>query len=83
MTADKSVQYLGSSGNSYNYESDPVAAMASYAKLMHLHTKKQMDAAQRASRRRSSESATDVQATPTKEGSTHSTTSGTSSRMPY
>jgi len=83
MTADTPVQYLGSSGNSSNYESDAVAAMTSYAKLMHLHTKKQMDAAKRASRRRSGESANDVQATPTQEGSIHSTTSSTSSRMAF
>jgi hypothetical protein len=83
MTADTTVQYLGSSSNSYNYESDPVAAMTSYSKLMHLHTKKQMDAAKRASRRRSDESANDVQATLTKESSICSTTSSTSSRMPF
>ncbi len=83
MTADTPVQYLGSSGNSYDFESDRVAAMNSYAKLMHLHTKKQMDAAKRASRRRSGESANDVQATLTKEGSIHSTISSTGSQMPF
>jgi hypothetical protein len=83
MTADTSVQYLGSSGNSYDSESDPVAAMTSYAKLMHLHTKKQMDAAKRASRRRNGESANDVQAPLTKEGNIHNNTSSTSSRTSF
>jgi hypothetical protein len=83
MTADTSVQYLGTSGSSYGYETDPVAAITSYAKVMHLHTKRQMDAAKRASRRQSGDSANNVPATLTKEGSMHSTTSSTSSRMSF
>jgi hypothetical protein len=59
-----------------------VAAMTSYSKLMHLHTKKQMDAAKRASRRRSGDSTTDASATLTKEGSIESTSTA-SSRMSF
>lgn len=83
MTADTSVQHLGSSGSSCNYETDPVAAITSYAKVMHLHTKNQMDAAKRASRRRNGDAANDVQAALMKEGSIHSTTSNTSSQMSF
>jgi hypothetical protein len=64
MTTDTPVQHLGTS--SYGYEADPVAAITSYAKVMHLHTKKQMEAVKWASRRLSNDGANDVQATPTK-----------------
>jgi hypothetical protein len=83
MTANTSVQHLGTSGSSYNYETDPVAAITSYAKVMHLHTKNQMDAAKRASRRRNGDAVNDVQAALMKEGSIHSTTSNTSSQMSF
>ena len=39
---------------SYDYDSDPVAAMTSYSKVMHQHTKRQMEAATQSVRRRSS-----------------------------
>ena len=83
MTADTTVQHLGTSGSSYGYETDPVAAITSYAKVMHLHTKKQMDAAKRASRRRNGDGANDVQATLTEEGNIHSTTSNTGSQISF
>jgi hypothetical protein len=83
MTAGTTVQHLGTSGSSYDYETDPVAAITSYSKVMHLHTKNQMDAAKRASRRRNGDSTNDVQATLVKEGSIHSTTSTTSSQVPF
>lgn len=41
---------------SQNYDMDsPVAAARSYARSMHMHTKKQMEAASRSSRRRGAE----------------------------
>ena len=83
MASETPVQYISTSGNSYNYEADPVAAMTSYAKLMHLHTKKQMDAAKRASRRRSGDSTSDAQASFPKQGSIDSNTSTTNSRMSF
>ena len=59
------------------YDTNPVAAMASYSRLMHTHTKKQMDAAMLASRRRNGDDAVDPSAHLTKEGSLDSTsTSG-------
>ncbi|KIW29772.1 uncharacterized protein PV07_05560 [Cladophialophora immunda] len=47
------VEYLTSPQQNFNYESDPIAAMTSYARMMHMHTKQQMDAATRSARRRS------------------------------
>lgn len=41
---------------SYEYDSDPVAAMTSYSKVMHQHTKRQMEAATTSGRRRTSSS---------------------------
>ena len=67
------MQYNSASGDSFDYEADPVAAMTSYSKLMHLHTKKQMDAAKRASRRRSPDAAVDAHTSLPKEGSIDST----------
>jgi hypothetical protein len=83
MTADTTVQRVDTSGSSSSYETDPVAAITSYAKVMHLHTKKQMDAAKRASRRRNGDGANDSQATLMEEGSIHSTTRNTSSQMSF
>ncbi|KIX98646.1 uncharacterized protein Z520_05947 [Fonsecaea multimorphosa CBS 102226] len=47
------VEYLTSPQQNFSYESDPIAAMTSYARMMHMHTKQQMDAATRSARRRS------------------------------
>ena len=80
MASETPTQYLNGANDSYEYEGDPVAAMTSYAKLMHIHTKKQMDAAKRASRRRSGDSTTEA---PLKEGSIDSTSTSTSSRMSF
>jgi hypothetical protein len=83
MASASPVQYLSTSGDPYDYEANPVAAMTSYSKLMHLHTKKQMDAAKRASRRRSDDSTADAQSTPTKETSIESSSGSTVSRMSF
>ena len=37
----------------FDYESDPTVAFTSYSKMMHDHTRQQMEAARRSSRRRS------------------------------
>lgn len=44
------------SSTSHDYESDPVAAMTEYSRIMHSHTLKQMESARRASRRRDADS---------------------------
>ncbi|ERF74049.1 hypothetical protein EPUS_03864 [Endocarpon pusillum Z07020] len=44
------------SSSSFDYESDAVAAMTEYSRIMHSHTMKQMENARRASRRRDAES---------------------------
>ena len=49
-----SVEYLTGRNETYDFESDPVQAMTDYSRLMHKHTKSQMDAATQAARRRSS-----------------------------
>ena len=82
MASEAPMQYTNASGDSFDYEADPVAAMTSYSKLMHLHTKKQMDAAKRASRRRTPDAAIDAHSPLTKEGSIESTTT-TSSNMSF
>jgi hypothetical protein len=46
------------SSHSYDFESDPVAAMTEYSRVMHSHTMKQMENARRASRRRDAEKGT-------------------------
>lgn len=43
--------------HSFDDESDPVAAMTEYSRVMHSHTMKQMENARRASRRRDADSA--------------------------
>lgn len=48
-----SVEYTTSRPESYDFE-DPVQAMTDYSRLMHKHTKSQMEAATQAARRRSS-----------------------------
>lgn len=73
MASEAPMQHISPSGDTFDYEVDPVAAMTSYSKLMHLHTKKQMDAAKRASRRRSPDAAVDAHNSLTKEGSIDST----------
>ena len=77
------MQYLSSSTSQVDYDSDPVQAMTSYSQLMHMHTKKQMDAAKRVSRRRSGDSGVKAEATITKEGSIDSTSSRGSSISSY
>lgn len=47
------VEYLSRPSQPFDYESDPIAAMSTYARMMHSHTKQQMDAATRSARRRS------------------------------
>lgn len=72
-------------GDSYEYNADPVAAMTFYANSMHIHTKKQMEAAKRAFRRRSGDATVEAQNTLQKEASIDSTSSAStgSSRMSY
>ena len=48
-----SVEYLTAPSETLDYESDPIAAMSSYARMMHSHTQQQMEAATRSARRRS------------------------------
>lgn len=77
-----SVEYLTTPHDTFNnsYDTDPVAAMAYYSRMMHSHTKQQMDAATRSMRRRSPGSSTvDAQASLSKE----STRSSTSSRSSF
>ena len=58
------------------YDDDPSIALGSYARVMHDHTMRQMDAARRAARRRSSPSSRAVDAQgPRKESSISSTDS--------
>lgn len=54
-----------------DYGSDPVAAMTSYSRTMHQHTKQQMEAATKSARRRSigNNNLVDAEASLTKEGS--------------
>ena len=59
-----------------DFESDPVSAMSSYAKIMHEHTRRQMAAATQSSRRRSiTDGAVQAQANLSKENSISSTDS--------
>lgn len=51
-----SVEYVTGRAEAYNFESDPAQAMSDYSRLMHNHTKSQMDAATKAARRRSTAS---------------------------
>jgi hypothetical protein len=48
-----SVEYLTTPSEPLNYEADPVAAMSSYSRMMHMHTRQQMESATRSARRRS------------------------------
>ncbi|OCT52609.1 hypothetical protein CLCR_11096 [Cladophialophora carrionii] len=77
------VEYLTSPQHeTLDYESDPIAAMTSYSRMMHSHTKSQMDAATRSARRRSSSSSTGVNAhanTGLSKQNTHSSNSSRSS----
>jgi hypothetical protein len=56
MSESSSVVYSSPRQQSFDFDSNPAMAMTSYARSMHLHTKKQMDQACRSSRRRSSAS---------------------------
>ncbi|KIW21368.1 hypothetical protein PV08_01948 [Exophiala spinifera] len=49
-----SVEYLTTPSEPFGSNSDPLVAMTSYAKMMHMHTQQQMEAATRSARRRSS-----------------------------
>ncbi|KIX09822.1 uncharacterized protein Z518_00903 [Rhinocladiella mackenziei CBS 650.93] len=74
------VKGLARSHDGLDYEADPVAEMTSYSRMMHLHTKKQMDAVARSARRRSSPSGVDAHAqTGLSKQTTHSSTSSASS----
>ncbi|KAJ4503799.1 hypothetical protein HRR83_005568 [Exophiala dermatitidis] len=76
-----SVEYLTAPQETINYEADPVAAMTSYSRMMHLHTRQQMDAATRSARRRSPSHGVDAhggQSGLSKQG-THSSSSSRSS----
>jgi hypothetical protein len=83
MASASPVQYLSTSDDPDDYKADPVATMTSYSKLMHLYTKKQMDAAKRASRRRNDDSTADAQSTLTKEASIDSSSSSPVWRMSF
>lgn len=72
-----SVEYLSVPAQPLDYESDPVAAMSTYARMMHSHTKVQMDAATCSARRRSSGSS-DAQTTLSPSTSISSNSSRTS-----
>jgi hypothetical protein len=75
-----SVQYLSTPPASFDYDSDPIAAMTSYSRMMHSHTQQQMDAATRAARRRSPPAADDRHIpNGLSKQSTHSTSSSRSS----
>lgn len=50
MQPTTDLQFPGS--DSFDCETDPVAAMTEYSRVMHSHTLKQMENARRASRRR-------------------------------
>ena len=65
-----SVEYTTSRPEAYDFE-DPVQAMTDYSRLMHRHTKSQLEAATKAVRRRSSgsRSSQSDSATLRKEGS--------------
>jgi len=86
MNMPAAVEYLtGPHGDDrLDYESDPVEAMTSYARMMHYHTQQQMDAATRSARRRSSASSpTDVDVGRQGGLSKQSTHSSTSSRSSF
>ncbi|EXJ93482.1 hypothetical protein A1O1_01874 [Capronia coronata CBS 617.96] len=75
-----SVEYITTPREPFNYDADPVEAMTSYSRLMHLHTKQQMDAATQAARRRSPSAGVDSQGqTGFSKQSTHSSSSSRSS----
>lgn len=54
MPSSTNIEYITNPQDvQFDYESDPHEAMQSYAKMMHSHTKQQMDAATVKCRRRS------------------------------
>lgn len=79
-TMPASVEFITNlADTTFDYESDPVAAMSSYSRMMHEYTKQQMDTYCRPLRRRSPvSSAVDAQTSITKTGS-HSSKSSRSS----
>jgi len=65
MAASAPIRFFESSSidsSDHSCDSNPVAAIISYSKLMHMHTKQQMDAAKRVSRRRSGDATVNAQA---------------------
>lgn len=77
-----SVEYITNPADTtFDYESDPVQAVSSYARMMHEHTKAQMDTSCRALRRRASptSSVVNAQAPLPQGGSSMSSTSSRSS----
>jgi hypothetical protein len=57
MSASEQVQFLTNPADAvFDYNSDPNMAMSSYAQMMHMHTKQQMEQATRSCRRRSAAS---------------------------
>lgn len=67
MASEAPIQYLSTSGDPFDYDTDLVAAMTSYSRIMYIHTKKQMDAAIRASQLRKGDATVDPPAHLTKE----------------
>ncbi|KIW57741.1 hypothetical protein PV05_02303 [Exophiala xenobiotica] len=77
-----SVEYLTTPpAEPLNYDADPVAAMSSYSRMMHMHTRQQMESVTRSARRRSPPtSAVDAHAQAgLSQSSTHSSNSSRSS----
>ena len=82
-TANKQTIMPSSTGAEYvsqptplDFDSDPVTAMTSYSRMMHVHTKQQMEAATKTSHRRSSSaSPVDAQASLNKSSSRSSQSS--------
>lgn len=72
MASEAPMQYLSTSGDSFDHDTDLVAAMTSYSRIMYMHTKKQIDAAIRASLPRKGDATVDPPAHLTKEKSVDS-----------
>lgn len=53
MIMSANVEYLTQPTEAFDFDSDPLEAMSTYARRMHQHTQQQMDAATRSARRRS------------------------------